>query len=168
MLDRPARRAHAGARLQLLRGLQDPPRLLEAAYDVTAAALRRVRRLLVPGSGAARFVAWTERVGKGAIFDCRMCGQCVLHATGMTCPMTCPKQLRNGPCGGVRADGHCEVHPERCCVWVQAWDRSRRMRACGEDVRQILPPLNHSLHDTSAWVNDLHRQELLAPRAWPR
>ena len=38
-----------------------------------------------------------------------MCGQCVLHSTGMTCPMTCPKTLRNGPCGGVREDGDCEV-----------------------------------------------------------
>ena len=25
---------------------------------------------------------------KGAVWDCRMCGQCVLHATGWTCPMT--------------------------------------------------------------------------------
>jgi hypothetical protein len=46
-----------------------------------------------------RLFALLERGVKGALFDCRMCGQCVLSATGMSCPMNCPKQLRNGPCG---------------------------------------------------------------------
>ncbi|MGA1216231.1 MAG: methylenetetrahydrofolate reductase C-terminal domain-containing protein, partial [Candidatus Nanopelagicales bacterium] len=40
-----------------------------------------------------------EHAVKKPVWDCRMCGQCVLHSTGMTCPMTCPKTLRNGPCG---------------------------------------------------------------------
>jgi hypothetical protein len=51
----------------------------------------------------------------------------ILHSTGMTCPMTCPKNLRNGPCGGVRANGHCEVIPTMRCVWVQAFERAGRM-----------------------------------------
>ena len=46
-----------------------------------------------------------EAAVKKPVFGCKLCGQCVLHSTGMTCPMTCPKQLRNGPCGGVRPDG---------------------------------------------------------------
>ncbi len=50
-------------------------------------------------------VALVERSFKGLLFDCRMCGHCVLSDTGMSCPMNCPKQMRNGPCGGVRADG---------------------------------------------------------------
>ena len=57
-----------------------------------------------------------EHIVKGQVWDCRMCGTCVLHSTGMTCPMTCPKTLRNGPCGGVRENGHCEVKPEMRCV----------------------------------------------------
>ncbi len=56
-------------------------------------------------------VALLEKVVKGFLFDCRMCGHCVLSATGMSCPMNCPKQLRNGPCDGVRPNGHCEVAP---------------------------------------------------------
>ena len=38
-----------------------------------------------------------EHAIKKPVFGCRMCGQCVLHDTAMTCPMTCPKTLRNGP-----------------------------------------------------------------------
>lgn len=48
----------------------------------------------------APFVA-AERLAKGFLFDCRMCGQCVLSSTGMSCPMNCPKGLRNGPCMGT-------------------------------------------------------------------
>ena len=67
-----------------------------------------------------RPVAVVERSVKGLLFDCRMCGQCVLSSTGMSCPMNCPKNLRNGPCGGVRANGNCEVRPEMKCVWGEA------------------------------------------------
>ncbi len=65
-------------------------------------------------------VALVEKMVKGFLFDCRMCGHCVLSSTGMSCPMNCPKSLRNGPCGGVRPNGHCEVKPEMRCVWVEA------------------------------------------------
>ena len=60
-------------------------------------------------------VAAFEHAVKKPIWDCRMCGQCVLHDTGMTCPMTCPKTLRNGPCGRLREDGRAEVKPEMRC-----------------------------------------------------
>ncbi|OOG57665.1 hypothetical protein B0E49_05180 [Polaromonas sp. C04] len=38
-------------------------------------------------------VATLERAVKGLLFDCRMCGQCILGDTGMSCPMNCPKNL---------------------------------------------------------------------------
>ncbi|MEX0583290.1 MAG: methylenetetrahydrofolate reductase C-terminal domain-containing protein, partial [Sneathiella sp.] len=47
-------------------------------------------------------VVVVEKAVKSFLFDCRMCGQCALSDTGMSCPMNCPKSLRNGPCGGVR------------------------------------------------------------------
>ena len=74
-----------------------------------------------------RPVAALERGVKGLLFDCRMCGQCILSATGMSCPMNCPKNLRNGPCGGVRPDGRCEVRPDMPCVWVEAVAGSARI-----------------------------------------
>jgi hypothetical protein len=109
---------------------------------------------------------WSEKVGKGAIFDCRMCGQCVLHSTGMTCPMTCPKNMRNGPCGGVRPNGHCEIIPDMPCVWVQAWQRSREMPIYGDDMLHVLPPLNRSLEGSSAWINDFTGLSQRLPPGW--
>ena len=92
-----------------------------------------------------------ERVTKGFLFDCQMCGQCALSSTGMSCPMNCPKRLRNGPCGGVRANGHCEVEPDMPCVWVQAWEGSRRMKG-GDSILALQRPVDYSLRETSAWL----------------
>jgi hypothetical protein len=152
----------------MLRRFQNSPHLLEIAYQTTYSALRPFRRWLVPGSWLERVFISGERLSKGALFDCRMCGQCVLHSTGMTCPMTCPKNLRNGPCGGVLPNGHCEIYPDRPCIWVQAWERSRRMPIFGEDIRDIQAPLNNRLRDTSAWINDLHLQEQMVPDGWEK
>jgi hypothetical protein len=104
-------------------------------------------------------------VGKKAVFDCRMCGQCILHSTGMTCPMTCPKNLRNGPCGGVRANGHCEVKPEMRCIWVEAYERSLHMAHYGDEMLLLQPPVNRRLEGTSAWVNMLTGAATDVPQA---
>jgi hypothetical protein len=65
--------------------------------------------------------------------------------------MNCPKQLRNGPCGGVRANGNCEVEPDMPCVWVQAWEGSQRMQA-SQSILKVQKPVDQSLRDTSAWL----------------
>ena len=96
--------------------------------------------------------AAVERNVKGLLFDCQMCGTCVLSSTGMSCPMNCPKQLRNGPCGGVRADGHCEVKPAMRCVWVQAWEGSRRMQRGRHRITELQPPVDHRRRGSSAWL----------------
>jgi hypothetical protein len=150
----------------MLRSLQNHPHFLEVAYDAVYRLLRPFQRWLKPGGRVEAFFITAERISKGALFGCRMCGQCVLHDTGMTCPMTCPKNLRNGPCGGVRPDGRCEVLPEKMCIWVQAWERSNGMPEYGPEFLLVQPPANHRLKDTSAWINDFHRQEELAPAGW--
>ncbi|MEZ5870550.1 MAG: methylenetetrahydrofolate reductase C-terminal domain-containing protein [Nitratireductor sp.] len=96
-------------------------------------------------------VKFVERRVKGLMFDCRMCGQCILSSTGMSCPMNCPKQLRNGPCGGVRANGNCEVEPNMPCVWVQAWKGSQAMRD-NVAILKVQKPVDQSLRETSAWL----------------
>jgi hypothetical protein len=98
-----------------------------------------------------RPVAAVERTVKGALFDCRMCGDCVLSSTGLSCPMNCPKALRNGPCGGVRANGNCEVYPEMPCVWVKAYEGSLLMPQ-GAMIAEIQPPVDHRLKGGSAWL----------------
>jgi hypothetical protein len=149
-----------------MRFLQDYPRLLETAYDATHKLLTPFARWLRPGGAVEKVFVQGEIVAKGAIFNCQMCGQCVLHSTGMTCPMTCPKNLRNGPCGGVRADGHCEIKPAMRCVWVQAWERSRAMGAYGDEMLNVLPPVNRSLQGTSAWINDFTGVAQKNPAGW--
>ncbi|MEO0996331.1 MAG: methylenetetrahydrofolate reductase C-terminal domain-containing protein [Pseudomonadota bacterium] len=63
-----------------------------------------------------------DKLVKGPLFGCRQCGQCLLSQTAYVCPMTCPKGLRNGPCGGT-LDGACEVLPEQPCVWLNIRER---------------------------------------------
>lgn len=92
-----------------------------------------------------------ERHIKGLLFDCQMCGVCILSATGMSCPANCPKQMRNGPCGGVRPDGKCEVNASMQCVWVEAWDGSERM-ANSMAISNVQPALDSRLRGTSAWL----------------
>jgi hypothetical protein len=149
-----------------MRFLQNHPLFLERVYRFTYALLGPFRRWLVPGGSVERFFIEGERLSKGAVFDCRMCGQCILHSTGMTCPMTCPKTMRNGPCGGVRPNGHCEVLPDMPCVWLQAWERSKEMAGYGEDILFLQPPTNHRLKGTSAWINDLNPPVPILPKGW--
>jgi 5,10-methylenetetrahydrofolate reductase len=106
--------------------------------------------------GVARSERWLlpiERAGKGTFFDCRMCGQCVLSHTAMACPMNCAKQMRNGPCGGVHADGGCEVKPQMRCVWLEAQDGRRRIDATGVPR---LAALDWRLADRSTWIRVIH------------
>jgi hypothetical protein len=96
-----------------------------------------------------------------------MCGQCVLHSTGMTCPMNCPKTLRNGPCGGVRANGRCEVKPEMRCVWLKATERADRLPIFQDHIDHLRPPVDNRLHGTSSWVNLVSGRDRQAPAGWP-
>jgi hypothetical protein len=97
-------------------------------------------------------VAALERVVKGFLFDCQMCGQCALSSTGMSCSMNCPKSLRNGPCGGVRANGNCEVKPEMRCVWVEAYEGSQRMREGQAAIRVVQIAVDRRLEGRSSWL----------------
>ena len=100
-------------------------------------------------------VLMLEKATKGVLVDSQSCGQCILSYTGMSCPMNCPKKMRNGPCGGVRADGACEVDPRMNCVWVQAWEGNKRLGTQPPPIQVIQPPVDHRLIGHSAWLREL-------------
>jgi hypothetical protein len=98
-----------------------------------------------------------EKAVKSLMFDCQMCGKCALGSTGMSCPMNCPKSIRNGPCGGVRLDGNCEVKPEMRCVWVEAWRGSQQMRD-SQAIRQVQLPVDNLLKGSSSWLREVRAE----------
>jgi len=109
-------------------------------------------RLLERHPRLNRWFTEAEKQVKGAAFGCRMCGQCALPATGYACPMTCPKQLRNGPCGGVSATGGCEVYPDTQCVWVTAYERTETEGRVS-DLTLLQRPIDHREWGKSSWIN---------------
>ncbi len=103
-------------------------------------------------------LALVESIGKGLLFDCQMCGNCVLSHTGMSCPMNCPKNMRNGACGGVRMNGNCEINEETKCVWVQAWEGSQKMKN-GQTIYKPLKPLDFTGKGSSAWLRMVREED---------
>jgi hypothetical protein len=75
--------------------------------------------------------------------------------------MNCPKNIRNGPCGGVRSNGNCEIEPDMRCVWVDAWEGSQQMKG-GNKINNVQPPVDHRLKGSSAWLR--HVRENLADK----
>ncbi len=93
-----------------------------------------------------------ENAFKKPVLRCRSCGQCVLSYNAFTCCMRCPKQLRNGPCGGTRPDGTCEVYPDRPCIWHLIYTRSVKL---GREKKLLKyhVPVDRRLEGTSALIN---------------
>ena len=132
---------------------------------VSFGAMRAMHALLARNpvwTGVARWIeshekaneAFTaaEKAVKEKLFGCRMCGQCALPSTAYACPMTCPKQLRNGPCGGVAFDGSCEVYPGMRCVWLMAYERADQDGRVA-DLRRLQRPIDQRTWGQSSWVN---------------
>jgi methylenetetrahydrofolate reductase (NADPH) len=100
--------------------------------------------------GLARAVERLELAIKQPAFGCQACGNCVLGAMEYVCPQTCPKQMRNGPCGGTHL-GRCEV-VDRPCIWVSVYERAQA-NGRGEMLRVYVPPPDRALAGTSSWIN---------------
>src|SRR5262249_43373842 len=79
-----------------------------------------------------------EFLVKSPVFGCQECGNCVLGNMQHVCPQTCPKQLRNGPCGGTN-NGQCEVIPEQPCIWVTVYNRAKAANQL-ELLKVYIPP----------------------------
>ena len=105
-------------------------------------------------------VLMLEKATKGFLLDSQSCGQCIVGFTGLSCPMNCPKTMRNGPCGGVRANGKCEVKPEMDCVWVQAWEGNKRFQDKEYPIQILQPAIDNRMFGTSAWLREIRKREV--------
>jgi methylenetetrahydrofolate reductase (NADPH) len=109
-----------------------------------------------------RMSVWERRLSHGLclledamkkpVFRCQSCGECILSHSAFICSQRYPKRMRNGPCGGTREGGFCEVYPERKCIWTLIARRSALLR------RSVLLLRIERAHDwelekTSAWLN---------------
>jgi len=97
----------------------------------------------------SRMLETLEKLIKGPMFGCRMCGNCLLQETAFICPMECPKGLRNGPCGGSTPE-YCYVDKTRPCIWYRIYQRSFAM---GREQRllEVLPPLDWDKVGGETW-----------------
>lgn len=96
-----------------------------------------------------RALARIERVVKGPLFGCRMCGNCLLQETAFICPMACPKGIRNGPCGGSTEES-CYVDPTRPCIWYAIYERAFKLGR-EDELLEVLPPLDWNKVGTETW-----------------
>lgn len=106
------------------------------------------------GTKMGNFIHKLEHWTKVVLFDCKDCGDCALIDVAYLCPMSqCPKNQRNGACGGS-FEGWCEVYPgKKKCVYVRAY---ARLKKHGEETRlskNTVEPCNWDLYQTSSWIN---------------
>lgn len=94
-----------------------------------------------------------EKALRAGILQCRDCGDCALPFTDLICPMTqCPKEQRNGPCGGSR-NGYCELYPnKKRCIYVTAYNRLKAQNKT-DVLRAKVDPPSCSLYGTSELHN---------------
>jgi hypothetical protein len=93
-----------------------------------------------------------ELAVKRPLFGCQACGNCVLGHLEYVCPQTCPKQLRNGPCGGTHF-GRCEV-ADQPCIWVGVWERAEATGRT-QELLTYIPPADRTLQGQSSWLTYL-------------
>lgn len=100
--------------------LQEIPQMRSAEIQTPSASEQigdYLRRFMFPESDKQ---APNERyVLKKILAGCHRCSICRLPQTMFICPEKCPKGLANGPCGGTRPGGGCEVSAIHECVHLR-------------------------------------------------
>ena len=92
---------------------------------------------LYPGVNTTS-LAIREQAGLWAA-RCAACGDCVLGSTFGLCPVArCAKSLMNGPCGGTRKNGMCEVDENTECIWRRIVERAEAKGRL-EDLMEVRP-----------------------------
>ncbi len=128
---------------------------------------RRFREPFLPvqqPSLTERFLTSIERRIKGFLFNCSMCGICLLQETAFICPMLCPKGLRNGPCGSGSSESCC-VDPSRPCIWHHIYARADELDRL-DRLLEVQSPLDWNRVGKGTWgsiVSEARIRGLISP-----
>jgi len=96
---------------------------------------------VLPGVNTT-FIGMPEKEGLW-VEMCGACGDCFLDRTGGVCPVVrCAKGLLNGPCGGTRKGGKCEIDPDKDCAWVLIYRRLEKQGRL-DVMRKYSAPKNY-------------------------
>jgi len=128
--------------------VQDVDAILSLAcgIGVQAVAERFQQTPVYPGVNTSA-LTMREETGIWAS-RCAACGDCVLGDTFGYCPVArCAKSLMNGPCGGTRKDGKCEINENTDCIWNLIVERA--------EARDELESLS-KIRRTKNWSNSRH------------
>lgn len=120
-----------------------------------APALKKIAAALDKRPGGHVLTHVVEDPLKILLLGCERCGDCAIQHVGFLCPQSgCPKNTRNGPCGGS-CNGMCEVHPDRNCVWFRAYKRLASVGMAREmlALQGCVPPRMWELDRTPSWLN---------------
>jgi methylenetetrahydrofolate reductase (NADPH) len=128
--------------------------------------MRRLMRFIASHRTLEKMFGSVEFWTKAALYGCKDCGDCALFDVAYLCPISqCPKDQRNGPCGGSYL-GWCEVYPnEKQCIWVRAYQRLRSQHKEDTIGESIVPPCNWELWQTSSWLNYFLGKDHVSKRA---
>jgi methylenetetrahydrofolate reductase (NADPH) len=151
--------AHSPATKKLKRGwgtylvMRVLHKLLFVKKGSLSGLMRLTSRVLDTVKPFGTIAHFFEHGSKQVLFGCKDCGDCALPEMQFLCPQSqCPKQERNGPCGGSRLDA-CEVYPDRPCVWNKVYTRAKSYGELDQIRRNIIGPRDWKLRETSSWVN---------------
>ncbi|MEG0874391.1 MAG: methylenetetrahydrofolate reductase C-terminal domain-containing protein [Clostridiales bacterium] len=106
------------------------------------------------GTKMAKPYHFCEHFAKTVLYDCKDCGDCGMPNTAYICPMSkCPKNQRNGACGGSR-DGWCEVFPgKKKCIYVKAYNRLKVYEEEDSLGEYAVGPCDWNHYQQSSWTN---------------
>ena len=153
-LDKPAARPSKFSLQLMYRFCRVAHALLFEPKSPSFKMLKPFARLMDSSPTSKKTFGYFEHLLKVALFGCMNCGDCALFDVAYLCPMSrCPKDQRNGPCGGSYG-GWCEVYPnERKCIWVRAYERLKAFNEEDEIGAYVTPPCNWELWETPSWLN---------------
>ncbi len=106
--------------MSLRRAIQDRPHALEKMWQFAEWALHRLTPLFARGGyeRSARIILPAEDLGKKLVFNCQLCGQCILRYSG---PLPTPshRPLTIGLCGWARRSprARASCRPSSSTTW---------------------------------------------------